>query len=257
MNTIKNKVYTKDGIYLYKPTEVIKCKFFNIEGTVTNNNCHGAEINGPCINQPDPMYIFTECIFDNEGIQVNTYDEGVALVNAPSVVFNKCRFTHWGKAALVGNGDHNDADENLKVTFNDCIFECNGRRSPYIQYGNAILNNCLIKNWGDPEYFYLKSHGLRVGKDASCEVNNCVFIQEKFWPGFKNFFSDIFHQYSPILLPGNFRGAYAEKGGSLELNHCYKNSIFVWFSSKNKNPMSKKEAEEKIKYLETVVPKLD
>ncbi len=252
MITIKNRLITKNGLYLFNPTKITNCNFFNIEG----DNHHGAEVHGPCINQPDPMYIFSECVFDNEGIEPDAYDEGVALVNAPSVLFYRCRFAHWGKAVLVGNGDHSDADKDLRVTFNECIFEHNGRRSPYIQFGKATLNNCLIKDWGDPDYFYLKSHGLRVGKEASCEVNNSVFVQENFWPGnIKTFFKDVFNQYSPILLPGNCRGAYAEKGGNLTINHCYKNSMFVWFSAKNNDPMSKEEAEEKIKYLETVVPK--
>lgn len=254
MEKIQNKTFTNDGIYLYNPTEIIGCRFHDIVGLHPDH--HGAELHGPNAGKPNPMYIFRECVFDNEDIEPDSYDEGVALVNAPTVVFNRCRFTHWGKAALVGNGDHVEEDVNLRVTFNECVFEHNGRRSPFIQYGQATLNDCLIKDWGDPKYFYLKSHGLRVGKDASCEVNNSVFIQEKFWPGFKNFFTDVFNQYSPILIPGNFRGAYAENAGRLKINHCYKNSIFVWFSEKNNNPMSKKEAKEKEEYLETVVPRL-
>ena len=255
MDLIEDKIFEDDGIYLHQPTTINRCKFFNISGL--NPEHHGAEIWGDGSFNEEPTYIFHKCVFDNAGIKSDSYDEGAALINAPNVVFDQCRFSHWGKAVLVGNGDYEENDKNLRVVFKDCVFENNGRRSPYIQYGKAVLDGCLIKNWGDPEYFYLKSHGLRVGSSAECDVVDSIFIQEKFWPGFKNFFSDITNQYDPVLIPGNFRGAYAETGGRISLKHCYKNSKLVWFSEKNKNPMTKQEAEEKIKYLETNVPKLN
>lgn len=254
MDTIQNQSFENDGLYLHSPTKIIKCKFFNIKGL--NPDHHGCEMWGTGENHVEPMYVFQECVFDNIGIPPDSYDEGVALINAPNAVFDRCRFAHLGKAALVGNGDFVENDKNLKVVFRNCIFEHNGRRSPFIQYGQAVVDGCLIKNWGDPEYFYLKSHGLRVGRKAECSVKDTVFIQNKFWPGLKNFISDIKNQYAPILIPGNCRGAYAEPGGTIKIEHCYKNSKMIWFSSKNINPMTKNEAEEKINYLESIVPTL-
>ena len=194
---------------------------------------------------------------DNSGIQPDAYDEGCALVNAPSVVFRRCRFRGWGKACLVGNGDHPTEDNHfLKVTFDSCIFEGCGRRSPYIQFGNATLCSCLIRNWGDPNYFYLKSHGLRVGPTASCTVSNTIFWQDCFFPGWKNFWSDVCSQYDPPLIPGNFRGAYSEKGGNLELSGCYFNSPWIYHNGKVDGRMSEADANRLLRSLDSIVPKL-
>ena len=135
MSIIQNQEFENDGLYLHDPTWITKCKFFNISGL--NPDHHGCEMWGTGEYSSDPMYVFSECVFDNAGISPDSYDEGAALINAPNVVFDRCRFAHWGKAALVGNGDYPENDVNLRVIFKNCIFEHNGRRSPYIQYGTA------------------------------------------------------------------------------------------------------------------------
>lgn len=249
MVEIKNKDFTGDGLYLFEPTRVSNCRFYNIEGW----NHHGMELNG---NGSQTEYVIENCIFDNTQISPDAYDEGCAIINAPIVTFNRCRFKNFGKACLVGNGDHNEADKKLRVSFNECIFEGNGRRSPYIQFGQAFLNRCLIKNWGNPKFFYLKAHGLRVGGEAQCFVKDTVFSQGTFWPGFKNFWSDVTNQYDPILIPGNFRAAYAEKGGILELENCYFNSWFLYKRGKINGKMSKSDANDLVEFLENSVPKI-
>jgi len=255
MHIIKDQSFEIDGLYLKEPTKVVGCKFFNIHGF----NHHAMELHGDGTKHNEPQYIIEDCVIDNRGIKPSeeAYDEGVAVLNSAYVIFNRVRFKNLGKSCLVGNGDYPETDKNLYVIFNECIFENCGRRNPYIQFGSAILNNCLIKNWGDPDYFYKKSFGVRVGPKAMCIINDTVFWQDKFWPGFKNFVTDITSQYDPILLPGNFRAAYAENGGILTLSNCYRNSKLLYFDGKLKSEMSKSEALEKINHLETIVPKLD
>ena len=250
MKIIKNKEFTGDGLYLHEDTHIINCKFHHIEGF----NHHGMELHG---DGKQIEYLIEDCVIDNLGINPEDYDEGVALVNAPIVTFSRCRFAHLGKACLVGNGDHNENDKKLRVTFNECIFENCGRRSPFIQFGEAVLNDCLIMNWGDPDYFYLKSHGLRVGSAAKCEVNRTIFIQQHFWPGFKNFFTDIVNQYDPILIPGNCRAAYAEKGGELILNNCLFDGKFIWTRGEINNTENINDWGERIVELQNEVPALN
>lgn len=249
MQEIKYQAFTGDGLYLHESTRIVGCKFFNFSG----HNHHGMELHG---DDGVNKYIINECVIDNIGVKPNDYDEGVALVNAPIVEFNRCRFANLGKACLVGNGDYVEQDKKLRVIFNDCIFENCGRRGPFIQYGYAELNNCLIKNWGPSDYFYLKSFGLRVGKKAQCVVNNTVFWQDHFYPGLKNFITDIVSQYDPVLIPGNFRAAYAETGGELTLNNCYFNSHWLYTRGKINGYMDPDGAKNTIEDLNILVPKL-
>lgn len=155
---------------------------------------------------------------------------------------------------VLGDDEKNDYSS-LKTLFYECIFENNSRRNPFIQYGQSRLYKCLIKNWGIPETFFIKSHGLRAGKHAQVMATDCLFIQKGFFECLNKYtITDIFHQDFPIL-PGFMKAAYANYGGQIKLYNCYKNRWWLYTKNHIGKYMNKNEAIELEKYLEKIVPK--
>ena len=202
---------------------------------------------------PDPEgitdYVVSHCFLDNSAVIPDNADEGISTLWGANATIKNTYIKNWGKGMLLGNGDAPESiDGNTVVTIENCVFDGNGRRNPYIQYATVHMKNCIIKNWG--KTFFLKSHGVRVSTNAKLYMENCIFIMDKFvQTNFKNFFKDCCKQVlSPtgilnFFYPGAMRGVYTEFGGKILLmDNCYKNKWWISLAGKNKNPMSRTDA---------------
>lgn len=202
---------------------------------------------------PDPEgitdYVISHCYLDNSNVDPSKADEAISTIWGANAIIKNTYIKNWGKGLLLGNGDAPESiDGNMNVTIENCVFDGNGRRNPYIQYATVHMKNCIIKNWGHT--FFEKSHGIRVSTNGKLYIENCIFIMDKFiQTNLKNFIIDCGRQVlSPLGLlnffyPGAMRGVYTEFSGKILLmDNCYKNKWWICLGGKNKHPMSKEDS---------------
>lgn len=159
-------------------------------------------------------------------------DEIVAVSWGASATFERCVFRGGKKACLLGCGDSYKLPEEYgkTVTFKSCVFENFGRRGIEVQNGMvAHLENCLIRNWGHPDFFDVRNFATWAHKDGRVHFNNVVFYREDmrvplwqraadhwnhFWQAVKD--GTVFSQ--PTFQPGVRWGAIGE---NITGNHCW------------------------------------
>lgn len=243
MKIFKNiNITTPPGIVITESSQLLDSSSINSATEATDN----LMISGDC-------KVFVSKFFgDNSEIQDTTkVDEITSIINGADVVFYQCVFSNNGKGILIGSGDSPDKDfKSLRVSFIECIFENNSRRSPFAQFGQVHLYRCWIKNWGIPETFHEKSYGFRVGSWGQGFAYQCVFTQRPFFQCLnKNFFKDWFAQQLPNFIPGFILAAYSDFGGQIRLRECFKNRWWLRFQGHRGKKMSKKFANSLIEYL--------
>ena len=84
----------------------------------------------------------------------------MGVVWGSSAVFRRCVIRGAGKLVLCGSGDTDklNVERGKTVIFEDCILEDFGRRGPEAQSGmRVMLRGCLIRNWGAPDRFDVRS----------------------------------------------------------------------------------------------------
>lgn len=237
--------------------EVHNCRFSGMEGECVD----GATLGGYGTNIKNlRSYWIENCSFTQKGLSPTQCDELASLIYGARAVFYRCRFSFNGKGVLVGSGDTDAYDLfATHVLFHQCIFEGCSRRNPFIQVGQGVVSECLIKNWGIDDTFHVKSFGIRAGSKAQVIVRNCVFEQESLFScaSRKNAFSDMTNHYLfPIFAgPGFRRAAYADLGGSIKCYHCYKNRPWLYVQNHCGPWMSEVEAQSLSVYLDRVVPR--
>lgn len=173
---------------------------------------------------PGEHFHVTDTIVDLTNMPLEWQDEIVAVSWGASATFERCVFRGGKKACLLGCGDsYKLPDEYGKtVTFKDCVFENFGRRGIEVQNGMvAHLENCLIRNWGHPDFFDVRNFATWAHKDGRVHLDKVVFYREDlrvplwqraadhwnhFWQAVKD--GTVFSQ--PTFQPGIRWGAIGE-----------------------------------------------
>lgn len=195
-------------------------------------------------------HVLSDSVIDLSGCDLDDIDEALGITYGSSAVITNCVLRGAGKLVLCGCGDKDQAEieRGKTVVFRNCIFEDFGRRGPEVQDGMKVfLENCLIRNWGAPERFTVRSFGAWAhGEGSSIIANNCIFWQDfgrfgQHW--FKDLIGHIGQAFNDRKLaglfskdawrPGNCRGLIASDGGYVEANNCYAN--YDWIVIENLN----------------------
>ena len=198
--------------------------------------CPDVNGDGICVkpNESGRVISIKNCIVDFSDLDTESLDENISFVCGANAIIQNSVFTNGIKLVLCGNGDHPQADKNMFVEFDSCVFKDFGRRGPEAQDGaTVILNNCVIWNWGIKDRFDVRSFAGWAHSGASITMNNCVLIQERFnQSGWYNMLVDIgnhigndFNEGSlswKSLIPGIIKGLYSSTNGSVEFNNSYK-----------------------------------
>lgn len=217
-------------------------------------------------------YRIKNCLFDMSANSLEDIDEALGITWGSSAVVENCVFRGAGKLVLCGSGDADrKADEHgKKVVFMNCIFENFGRRGPEVQDGMMVeLNNCLIRDWGEPSRFTVRSFGAWAhGKGSHIRALSTIFMQDSLFT--RNFLADMIGHIGQawndrgikgILsrdawVPGRARALTASDGGCIDAWNCYFNK---WWLMGNCQPcllMDEQEAEERIVALEIMKEQL-
>lgn len=221
-------------------------------------------------------WTISNCIVDMKDYytDLNEVDEAVGIVHGSSAKFDHCIIRNTGKLVLCGSGDKkfNNIEKNKRVSFSYCLFENFGRRGPEVQSGMDVeLNNCVIRNWNDPNYFNIRSFGSWVHHNSTLIIKNSVFIQNKFMPSFSLFIKDLINHIGQAwndekifgllklksYIPGVCRGALSTCNGSITVLNCYKNKWWIYLEN-SEGYMSKYDAElliSKLEHLYTTIGK--
>ena len=131
-------------------------------------------------------WLVEDCLIDLSACPLDQLDEAVGVVWGSSAVFRRCVIRGAGKLVLCGSGDAAKiaVEHGQTVTFEDCVLEDFGRRGPEAQSGmRVILQDCLIRNWGAPDRFDVRSFGAWAHHGGSIEAVGCVFDQSCLWRG--------------------------------------------------------------------------
>lgn len=205
-------------------------------------------------------YLISHCHIDNSGVRPDMADEAISVVWGANATIKNCYIKNWGKAILLGCGDEpNSITKNMVVNIEDCIFDGNSRRHPYIQGGMTVnMKNCVIKNWG--RHFHTKSGGIRV-ENSTLHIEDCMFVQDKFvQTSLLNLLKDCVFQVETcrdllnVFTPGPTRGLYTVGTSTVTMKNCYKNKWWISLGGYNKSPMSSELADAKMLQLMSSVP---
>lgn len=184
------------------------------------------------------LHIVENCFIDLNGCSLDDIDEALSITYGSSAEIRNCVIRGAGKLVLCGCGDKEIAprERGRTVKFDHCILEDFGRRGPEVQDGMIVsLQSCLIRNWGDPDRFTVRSFGAWAhGEGSAILAQDCIFIQEngrfgKHW--FKDLIGHIGQAWNDSKFaglfsknawrPGNCRGLVASDGGVVQAMNCY------------------------------------
>jgi pectate lyase len=117
------------------------------------------------------------CDFDNEGLDPSLPDEFISVVwGSTDVTIAWSRFANSDKVFLFGNGDAPaETDEVIRVTLHDNALIGNGRRHPFVRFGQVDEYNSLISGWG---LRHVMTYGVRAADGARVRLENNWFEQE-------------------------------------------------------------------------------
>lgn len=200
-----------------------------------------------------------DCVVDLSVCDLADIDEALGVTWGSEAIVRNCIFRGAGKLILCGSGDADKKhlEYGKQVTFEHCLFENFGRRGPEVQDGMKVyLYNCVIRNWGYPDRFTVRSFGAWAHGDGSyIYAENCVFWQDEKWgrhpvkdlighigqafndTGFRGLFS------KDAWRPGNRRGLVASDGGLVEAINCWANHDWIVLENCN-GEMSDEKAQE-------------
>lgn len=189
-------------------------------------------------------YVIDNCIIDFSNQDLDDIDECLGITWGCSAEISNCIFCGAGKLVLCGSGDKDKAgrEHGQIVRFTNCIFENFGRRGPEVQCGMQVyLTDCLIRNWGEPDRFTVRSFGAWAhGAGSFIIADSCIFWQDngrfgKHW--FKDMVGHIGQAWNDERFlglfskdawrPGNARGLVESDGGCVMAKNCYTNQAWV------------------------------
>lgn len=180
-------------------------------------------------------WLVRRCIVDMSG--ASGVDEAVSVVMGSAAHFEECVIRGAGKLVLVGCGDAEwlPPERRASATFRRCVLEDFGRRGPEVQDGMYCgMRECLIRGWGAPERFDTRSFAAWAHHGASIWLQDCVFRQDRTWPGLRLFLRGFANQLgeawndeglrglfrAAAWIPGTRLGAFATAGGSIRADSC-------------------------------------
>jgi pectate lyase len=111
------------------------------------------------------------CAFDNAGLDPALPDEFVSVVwGATDVTIAWSSFRNTDKVFLFGNGDAPaEIDGEIRVTLHDNVLVGNGRRHPFLRFGQVDAYNSLIADWS---YKHEKTYGVRAADGGRIRLEN-------------------------------------------------------------------------------------
>lgn len=159
---------TGNGLHLYEVEDVVirDLSFRDVRGP------------GDAVTiEASRTVLILHCDFDNGGLEPEEPDEFVAVVwGATDVTIAWSRFANTDKVFLFGNGDAPaEVDGDIRVTLHDLVMEDNGRRHPFLRYGQADLYNSVISNWS---WKHEKTYGVRAADGGRVRVERTWFEQD-------------------------------------------------------------------------------
>ena len=213
-------------------------------------------------------WLVEDCLIDLSAYPLGQLDEAVGVVWGSSAVFRRCVIRGAGKLVLCGSGDAAKiaVEHGKTVTFEGCVLENFGRRGPEAQSGmRVILQDCLIRNWGAPDRFDVRSFGAWAHHGGSIEAVGCVFDQSCLWRGWhimvRDWLAHIGQSWNDegprgLLRPANWlpgvcRGLVATAGGRVQTRHCYATPWWIRLEER-RGDMSRKDAAEMVRRLEAM-----
>ncbi len=244
---------------------------WQLKGDYNRNDGLGMSQNGV-------IYDVHDCIIDLSDVDLSDQDEAVAVTWGASANFKRCWIKGAGKLILCGSGDENKrfVEEGKTVYFYDCLIEDFGRRGPEVQAGMyVVLQDCVIRNWGDPTRFSDRNFGAWAHHGGSIDAMNCVFWQDKFLRPLKQMIWDFKNHWWQALIdskglsifkpstyrPGVCRGLTASDGGSVVCWQCWANHWWIKLEEANDRLSDEKakellyRVEARMKLLDTELPK--
>ena len=201
--------------------------------------------------QDGKTYLVEDCIVDFSDLPLDQQDEATAVTWGASATYRSCVIRGAGKLVLCGSGneDHVPQETGKRVILIDCILEHGSRRFPECHDGmHVTMQDCLIRNWGDPSRFnYDPAHPDRTfaawahTENSRIEAINCVFWQDSFWRPLKQMTLDWWRHIGQAwndegwrgllrpstYLPGVCRGLFATNGGEAWAMKCWKNRWWI------------------------------
>lgn len=142
-----------------------------------------------------------------EGGNSEYVDEAISVIyGSYDITIAWCRFEHWEKGMLFGNGDAApEVDANIRVTVHHNYFDALGRRHPMARYGQFDVYNNFLDDWRmfdrpGPPIFH-ESFGIR------CE-DECRMIVEQ------NVFERFVHRYDGVSTAN--LATYCKTGGRID-----------------------------------------
>ena len=222
---------------------------------------HGLDISD---GQP---WLVEDCVIDLSACPLDQLDEAVGVTWGSSAVFRRCVIRGAGKLVLCGAGDADTtpAEQGRAVIFEHCILEDFGRRGPEVQSGmRVMLRGCLVRNWGAPERFDVRSFGAWAHHGGRIEAVGCVFDQPRFWRGWHIMAWDWLAHLGQAWndeglrgllrpaswLPGVCRGLVATAGGEVRAVNCRATRWWIRLEGHRGPRMRRKDAQALVAGLE-------
>lgn len=210
------------------------------------------------------LLLFEDCLIDMSDYALDQMDEAVGVTWGASAEFVRCVIRGAGKLFLIGSGDddHVKDDNETVVVLRECILEDFGRRGPEVQSGaRCFLRDCLVRNWGTPDRFTVRSFGAWAHRGGYIRATNTLFVnnvkpplRQSVTDRVNHFFQAIKDEgLSAILDPltyasGVCRGLTCADTGLVEAYHCY-DQLGQIIVQGNFNPMPFEEAKQRMEHL--------
>ena len=139
----------------------------------------------------------------------------------------------------------------------DCLIDLSA--CPLDQLDEAVrvmLRGCLIRNWGAPDRFDVRSFGAWAHRGGRIEAESCVFDQPCFWRGWhimvRDWLAHIGQSWNDeglrgLLRPANWlpgvcRGLVATAGGQVRAANCHATRWWIRLEGHSGPRMGRKEA---------------
>lgn len=216
-------------------------------------------------NDDDGLGIFGEgewyvhdCVISLANVPLDKKDEALAFTRGASGIVERCRISGAGKLILCGGGDaeYKPVEQGKCVTFYNCVFEHFGRRGPEVQCGmRVVLQDCIIRMWGEPSEFTVRSFGAWAHDDGAIVAESCLFLNEP-RGSFMQRVTDIANHIGQAVndeglgaifrrkswLPGWRRGLVSTDSGHVEARNCWTNDPRIVIEN-HIDPMTDSQAE--------------
>ena len=220
---------------------IIENRLITRPGQLTAQGSNAADGIGFCA---DTEVLVRNCVVDFSNLDLEEQDEAASMTWGAHGIFENCTLRGAVKLFLCGSGDAHKADvENgRRVTLRGCTLEHFGRRGPEVQAGMEVrLENCVIRNWGEPDLFTSRIFGAWAHNGGRITAINCRFEQAAFWRGWRVMLADLCGHIGQAwndegvrgllrwktYLPGVCRGLTAGPGGTVTAYGCTKNRWWI------------------------------